>query len=307
MLILPFVLVGLQAIPAMALVGKPWSGLASAPFLGLRTLQRYPPAGSRALTTSADANDNHPASDLKVFLSLDCLVKTKLLKSLSSTEEYEQELEKRSQGGFCDYMRVPPFENESSRFYDNYVVVEKRHGLAAFLETICPQYQVHLITDKTKLVATAIVNTALSPLKSTQMHAKILTVWVDDSGLEAELQRSMHLPRTVLEICKDQWNIEHYSKVPEKYWSRIVLVDSDFMNHASRPANGVLVPEFTEYECQEHAEQDDALSVVATLLHDLEPNAVDVQKVLVERFDLCARLQPHHEKFWEFHGAGGKI
>jgi NLI interacting factor-like phosphatase len=241
-----------------------------------------------------------PASDLKVFLNLECLVKAKLFTSLSSAEDYEKQLYDRSQAGYCDFVRVPLFKDVSDRFYDNYAVVERRQGLSAFLETICQQYQVHLITDKTEFVTTAIINAAMKPLQPSHKHAYCnnKSWWTDRSGLERESRSGTNLPQTLWELYNDEWILyQLFRKVPPKQWERTVLIDSTLMNHVSRPGNGITIPEFPSYGSREDAENDQSLHVVAKLLQELEPNEIDVQKVLAERFNLPERLQTDHEQF----------
>jgi NLI interacting factor-like phosphatase len=242
-----------------------------------------------------------PSSNLKVFLNLDCLVKAKLLTSLSSTEEYEKHLDDRSRAGFCDFVRVPLFKDASDRLYDNYAVVERRKGLSTFLETICPQYQVHLITDKTEFLTAAIINAAMKPLQPSQKHVYCnnKSCWTDSRGVKVEYRCGTNFPRILWELYKDEFMIMYrfYLLIPPKQWARTVLIDSTLMNHVSRPANGILVPEFTEYISREEAEKDDALHIAAELLKELEPNKIDVRKVLAERFNLAARLQADHEQF----------
>jgi NLI interacting factor-like phosphatase len=243
----------------------------------------------------------NPSSDLKVFLNLECLVKAKLFTSLSSTEDYENQLEDRARAGFCDFVRVPLFKDVSDRFYDNYAVVERRKGLSTFLETICPQYQVHLITDKTEFLATAIMNAAMKPLQPSQKHVfcNIKSSWTDRSGLKQEYRHGTNLPRILCGLYEDEWMIKDkfIKKVPPKQWSRTVLVDSTLMNQVSRPGNGIIIPEFPSYNSREDAENDQSLHVAAELLQELEPNEIDVQKVLAERFNLAERLQTDHEQF----------
>jgi NLI interacting factor-like phosphatase len=244
-----------------------------------------------------------PSSNLKVFLNLECLVKAELFTSLSSTEDYEKRLHDRSQAGCCDFVRVPLFKDASDQSYGNYAVVERRSGLSTFLETICPQYQVHLVTDKTEFLATAIMNAAMKPLLPSQKHAfgRVKAYWYDSRGVKMESRRGTDLPYIMWHLYNDEWMILYhlFRKVPPKQWARIVLVDGPLMNHVPRPTNGILIPEFPSYNNREDAEKDDALHVVAELLQELEPNKIDVRKVLLERFNLPARLQADHELFRE--------
>jgi NLI interacting factor-like phosphatase len=245
-----------------------------------------------------------PSSNLKVFLNLDCLVKAEVFPSLSSTEDYEKRLEDRSRAGFCDFVRVPLFKDASDRFYDNYAVVERREGLSTFLETICPQYQVHLITDKTEFLATAIMNAAMKPLQQSQKHVfrNSNSLWRDSSGVKEEFRRGVDLPRIMWRLYKDEWMIYRLIRqIPPKLWERTVLVDSTLMNHVSRPANGILLQEFTGCKSRGDDDKDDSLQVVAELLQELAPNKIDVQKVLAARFNLPARLQADHLLFTEQH------
>jgi NLI interacting factor-like phosphatase len=227
-----------------------------------------------------------PVSDLKVFLNFNCMAKTSLFTSLAATKAFEYQLDWRSQhGGFCDYVRVPLFKDEADRFYDNYAVVEKRQGLTQFLEMICPRYQVHLITKQTELLGTAIMKAAMSPLLTTQKHSfsNLGKLMIDRSGIESQSHLVTNLPKTLSSIASST------------KWSRIVLVDSTLMNHVSRPANGILISAFTGYKSLNDAQNDESLHGVASLLQDLEPNTIDVQKVLTERFNLPTRLQEQHQ------------
>jgi NLI interacting factor-like phosphatase len=250
-----------------------------------------------------------PVSDLKVFVNFDCLAKTSLFTSLAATKAFEYQLDQRSKhGGFCDYVRVPLFKDKSDRFFDNYAVVEKRQGLTPFLETICPRYQVHLITDKTKLVATAVMKTAMSPLLTTDKHSfcNAKAYWTDRCGINVVGRQIMNLPKTFASVYKEEMpgaTLSHLwgTGPTAQQWARTVLVDATLMNHVSRPANGILVPEFSMYKSQGDVEKDDALFEVAFLLQDLAPADIDVQKVLAERSDLSTRLQEEHGTFCEQH------
>jgi NLI interacting factor-like phosphatase len=165
------------------------------------------------------------------------------------------------------------------------------------LEEICPRYDIHLITDKTQFVATAIVQAALSPMEPSHKLESLHrgTSWVDQSGVNEEWRRGTNLPRIFWKLYQDQFP----GKIPEEQWARTVLVDSTLMNHVSRPANGILVPEFTGYKSLKDMGEDDALHVAAALLQELEPSNVDAKKVLSERFNLPTRLQADHELFRE--------
>jgi NLI interacting factor-like phosphatase len=179
--------------------------------------------------------------------------------------------------------------DKSDRFYDNYAVVEKRQGLTAFLETICPRYSVHLITRQTELLTTAIMEAAMIPLLTTQKHSfcNVGDAIIDRSGIRLESIYVTNLPKTAISI---------YASAA-KQWPRTVLVDSTLMNHVSRPANGILIPAFTGYMTLIDAQNDDALPGAASLLTDLAPEKIDVQKVLTERFNLPTRLQEQHGIF----------
>jgi NLI interacting factor-like phosphatase len=245
--------------------------------------------------------------DLKVFLNFHCLARASLFTSLAATKAFEYQLDQRSQQGvFCDYVRVPLFQDKLDRFFDNYAVVEKRQGLTVFLDTICALYQVHLITDMTKFVATAIMKAAMSPLLKTDKHSfcNAKTYWTDRCGINVEYRQVMNLPKTFASVCKEEMPaatpFQLLSSGPTaQQWERTVLVDSTLMNHVSRPANGILVPEFATYKSQHDAEKDNALHDVAFLLRDLAPTEIGVQKVLAERFNLSTRLQEEHGTFCE--------
>jgi hypothetical protein len=113
-----------------------------------------------------------------------------------------------------------------------------------------------------------------------------------------EYQDGTNLPRTLWELYNDEWILyQLFRKVPPKQWERTVLIDSTLMNQVSRPGNGIIIPEFPSYNSREDAENDQSLHVVAELLQELEPNEIDVQKVLAERFNLAERLQTDHEQF----------
>jgi NLI interacting factor-like phosphatase len=270
---------------ASPVVGAWWNSVSSAAEVGTRF--------SVPSVSSANGGEplSTPVSDLKVFLNLDCLVKANLFTSLSSAEAYEKQVEGQS----CGVVRVPLFKEKSDRSYDNYAVVERRHGLTKFLEEICPRYDIHLITDKTKFVATAIMQAALSPMEPSHKLVSLHTgtSWVDQSGVKAEWRRGTDLPQILWRLYRDQFPY----KIPEEQWARAVLVDSTMVNHVSRPANGILVPEFNGYKSLKDVEEDDALHVATALLQELEPNNVDVQKLLTERFNLPTRLQADHELF----------
>jgi TFIIF-interacting CTD phosphatase-like protein len=169
-------------------------------------------------------------------------------------------------------------------------VIEKREGLAEFLERLCARYQVHLFTRSAEVYATAIMEAVLQPLASSSSHY-----------FYSSCSQSMWTNCRVKDLTPILSSYQQSSgKSMDELLARTVLVDDDDTNFIPQPSNGILVPEFNGYKNHEEAAKDDALQAVATLLQDLEPNHIDVRHILPERFPRCPKLQANHETYCEY-------
>jgi TFIIF-interacting CTD phosphatase-like protein len=167
-------------------------------------------------------------------------------------------------------------------------VIEKREGLAEFLERLCARYQVHLFTRSAEVYATAIMEAVLQPLASSSSHyfyssCSGWTSWriKDLTTILSSYQRSS-------------------GKSMDELLARTVLVDDDDTNFIPQPSNGILVPGFYGYKSLEEVAKDDALQAVATLLQELEPNHIDVRLIIPERFPRRPELLAYDEEYCEY-------